>query len=95
MMCQAALPLDILSPLAFHSVLCVRFRLLFPTSAASSDLSRLMSDCTAGSPTFVLDCIDDVNTKAELLGFCQSRGLKVVASLGAGGKVSGRPDIRH
>lgn len=40
-----------------------------------------------GDPDFVLDCIDDAPTKAELLGYCSSKGLKVIASLGAGLKV--------
>ena len=40
-----------------------------------------------GNPTNVLDCIDDVATKAELLGYCQTKGFKVIASLGAGLKV--------
>ena len=37
-------------------------------------------------PDFVLDCIDDSKTKAELLAFCVHRGLKVLSSLGAGAK---------
>lgn len=37
-------------------------------------------------PIFVLDCIDDVNTKAELLHFCKQKSLKVITSMGAGGK---------
>ncbi len=37
----------------------------------------------------MLDCIDDVATKAELLGYCQAKGLRVIASLGAGLKVGG------
>lgn len=36
-----------------------------------------------GSPAFVLDCIDDVATKSDLLGECRKRGLRVIASLGA------------
>lgn len=39
-----------------------------------------------GSPDYVLDCIDDPNTKAELLVFCHRRGLRVLSSLGAGAK---------
>ncbi len=39
-----------------------------------------------GEPTFVLDCIDDVQTKCELLAFCKARALKVVTSMGAGAK---------
>jgi tRNA A37 threonylcarbamoyladenosine dehydratase len=40
----------------------------------------------AGSPDFVLDCIDDVNTKAELLAYCLQHHLPVFTSMGAGGK---------
>jgi tRNA A37 threonylcarbamoyladenosine dehydratase len=40
-----------------------------------------------GDPDFVLDCIDDAPTKAELLGYCSDKGLRVIASLGAGLKV--------
>jgi tRNA A37 threonylcarbamoyladenosine dehydratase len=34
----------------------------------------------------VLDCIDDVNTKAELLAYCVKNKIKVLTSMGAGGK---------
>lgn len=37
----------------------------------------------AGSPSFVLDCIDDLATKADLLAACSERGLRVISSLGA------------
>ena len=30
------------------------------------DAERLL----AGNPTFVLDCIDDISTKAELIAYC-------------------------
>ncbi len=40
----------------------------------------------AGKPDFVLDCIDDMNTKAALLLACQERGLRVLSSMGAGGR---------
>jgi tRNA A37 threonylcarbamoyladenosine dehydratase len=39
-----------------------------------------------GHPDYVLDCIDDVKTKAELLAHCSQRGLRVLTSMGAGGK---------
>lgn len=39
-----------------------------------------------GKPDFVLDCIDDVNTKAELISYCFKNGIRVVTSMGAGGK---------
>eukprot|EP00727_Mastigamoeba_balamuthi_P002548 m51a1_g12290 putative domain-containing protein (261) ;mRNA; f:308042-309273 len=38
----------------------------------------------AGSPSVVLDCIDDSKTKVELLHFCHSRGIRVVSSFGVG-----------
>jgi tRNA A37 threonylcarbamoyladenosine dehydratase len=40
----------------------------------------------AGSPDYVLDCIDDVKTKAELLAHCTRENIKVLTSMGAGGK---------
>jgi tRNA A37 threonylcarbamoyladenosine dehydratase len=39
-----------------------------------------------GNPTFVVDCIDDLKTKAELIAFCLQNQLPVLTSLGAGGK---------
>lgn len=41
----------------------------------------------AGVPAeacFVLDCIDDLATKAELIAQCSQRGLRVLSSMGAG-----------
>ena len=35
-------------------------------------------------PTYVLDCIDDVQTKAELLTYSKDQNLQVICSLGAG-----------
>lgn len=48
----------------------------------AENAERLLS----GSPDYVLDCIDDVNTKADLVSFCVKNNLKVLSSLGAGGK---------
>ena len=39
-----------------------------------------------GNPDYVLDCIDDVKTKAELLSYCSLNNIKVLTSMGAGGK---------
>jgi tRNA A37 threonylcarbamoyladenosine dehydratase len=36
--------------------------------------ARLLGD----SPALVLDCIDDLPTKAELLGYCHEHGLRVL-----------------
>ena len=35
-------------------------------------------------PTYVLDCIDDIQTKSELLSYCKDQNLRVICSLGAG-----------
>ncbi|KAG5186818.1 hypothetical protein JKP88DRAFT_244010 [Tribonema minus] len=40
-------------------------------------------DLLSGSPAFVLDCIDDMNTKCELLSRCSKKGLRVICSVGA------------
>lgn len=47
-----------------------------------SEAERLLG----GSPTYVLDCIDDVATKAELIAFCAKKNIQVLTSMGAGGK---------
>jgi tRNA A37 threonylcarbamoyladenosine dehydratase len=39
-----------------------------------------------GSPNIVLDCIDDISTKAELIAYCMKNNIKVLTSMGAGGK---------
>lgn len=39
-----------------------------------------------GNPCIVLDCIDDVSTKAELIAHCVKNNIKVLTSMGAGGK---------
>ncbi len=40
----------------------------------------------ADNPDFVLDCIDDVSTKAELIAYCLQNKIQVLTSMGAGGK---------
>ena len=37
-------------------------------------------------PDIIIDCIDDLNTKAELYKFCYIKKLKLFSSMGAGGK---------
>ena len=44
-------------------------------------------DLLAGSPDLVVDAIDDLTTKAQLLRSCVQKELKVVASMGAGARV--------
>lgn len=44
------------------------------------------AELLGGRPDYVLDCIDDVKTKAELLAFCTKQDIRVLTSMGAGGK---------
>lgn len=39
-----------------------------------------------GKPDMVIDCIDDVATKAQLIAYCIAHDLPVITSMGAGGK---------
>ncbi|EDQ85931.1 uncharacterized protein MONBRDRAFT_28661 [Monosiga brevicollis MX1] len=39
-----------------------------------------------GRPTYVIDAIDDINTKTDLILACFERGLPVISALGAGAK---------
>lgn len=38
------------------------------------------------APTYVIDCIDNLNTKVGLLAYCHDHGIKVFSSMGAGAK---------
>ena len=40
----------------------------------------------AGTIDFVLDCIDDVKTKCDLLGYCVQHKIRVMTAMGAGAK---------
>jgi tRNA A37 threonylcarbamoyladenosine dehydratase len=39
-----------------------------------------------GNPTFVVDAIDNIDTKVDLLYHCKTRGIPVISSMGAGCK---------
>lgn len=47
-------------------------------------LLALDGEQTSPERCFVLDCIDDLVTKAELIAACSKRGLRVLSSMGAG-----------
>ena len=40
----------------------------------------------SGNPDFVLDCIDDTDTKSDLIVACKRLKCKFIVSLGAGAK---------
>eukprot|EP01134_Creolimax_fragrantissima_P008509 CFRG8509T1 len=43
-------------------------------------------DLLSGNPDYVVDCIDNLTTKAELIVYCEKNGIKVISSMGAGAK---------
>jgi len=52
----------------------------------AKDAFSLLLSPDDSHPDFVVDAIDDVNTKIDLLLFCLEQNLKVVSALGAGAK---------
>jgi tRNA threonylcarbamoyladenosine dehydratase len=52
------------------------------------EANRLLSTFNQGQQPIdlVIDCIDDVNTKADLIAYCLSHSIPVITSMGAGGK---------
>lgn len=39
-----------------------------------------------GDPDFVLDCIDNIHTKIDLLEYCHKANIRVISSMGSGAK---------
>jgi tRNA threonylcarbamoyladenosine dehydratase len=80
------------------TLLADRLRLINPQAAVEAqtafydaDVSDELLTAPWPGPTpsydFVVDCIDNLKSKAHLLATCQQRGIPVVSSMGAGGKV--------
>jgi tRNA A37 threonylcarbamoyladenosine dehydratase len=49
---------------------------------SSADADELLQ----GNPDYVLDCIDNIDTKVDLLTYCHQHQLPVISSMGAGAK---------
>ncbi|KAJ4716969.1 tRNA threonylcarbamoyladenosine dehydratase [Melia azedarach] len=72
--------------------LCLKkhFSSIFPE--CNIDAKVLLYDASSeeeilsGHPDFVLDCIDNIDTKVALLAACVRRGLKVLSATGAGAR---------
>ncbi|GKV20291.1 hypothetical protein SLEP1_g30440 [Rubroshorea leprosula] len=72
--------------------LCLKkhFSSIFPE--CQIDAKVLLYDASSeeeilsGNPDFVLDCIDNIDTKVALLAACVHRGLKVLSATGAGAR---------
>ena len=54
---------------------------------APSPLPRHLLFSPPGNPDFVLDCIDDADTKADLIAYCVQNNIKLISSMSAGAKV--------
>ncbi|KAJ3095234.1 hypothetical protein HDU97_007138 [Phlyctochytrium planicorne] len=39
-----------------------------------------------GNPDYVLDCIDNLQTKVDLIRYCKERNMRIISSMGAGAK---------
>jgi tRNA A37 threonylcarbamoyladenosine dehydratase len=40
-----------------------------------------------GNPDYIIDCIDDLESKCDLLKYCEDNKLRVISSMGAGGRL--------
>ena len=48
--------------------------------------AETVAEQVAGNPDFVLDCIDDIPTKASLIGYCKKNNIRMLSAMGAGAK---------
>ncbi|KAK8226724.1 hypothetical protein HDK77DRAFT_384778 [Phyllosticta capitalensis] len=51
-----------------------------------SEATRLLADWNGQKPDYVVDAIDNIDSKVALLAYCYKQGIKVVSSMGAGCK---------
>ncbi|XP_057826336.1 tRNA threonylcarbamoyladenosine dehydratase isoform X4 [Cryptomeria japonica] len=72
--------------------LCLKthFQSIFPESQIDARVqlydASSEEDILGGQPDFILDCIDNIDTKVSLLAACVRRGLKVLSATGAGAR---------
>ncbi|XP_022883460.1 tRNA threonylcarbamoyladenosine dehydratase 2, partial [Olea europaea var. sylvestris] len=72
--------------------LCLKkhFSTIFPESHVDAKVllydSSSEEEILSGNPDFVLDCIDNIDTKVALLAACVRKGLKVLSATGAGAR---------
>eukprot|EP00897_Mesotaenium_endlicherianum_P004166 jgi/Mesen1/3778/ME000205S03031 len=71
---------------------CLRthFARIFPEAEVEAHVAMLeagsVDELLAGEPDFVLDCIDNIDTKVALLAACKQKGLAVLSATGAGAR---------
>ncbi|CAH9089881.1 unnamed protein product [Cuscuta europaea] len=80
---------DVGTPKAF--CLEKHFQSIFPECRVDARVllydSSTEEEILSGNPDFVLDCIDNIDTKVSLLAACVRRGLKVISATGAGARM--------
>ncbi|RAL53022.1 hypothetical protein DM860_016257 [Cuscuta australis] len=80
---------DVGTPKAF--CLEKHFQSIFPECRVDAKVllydSSSEEEILSGNPDFVLDCIDNIDTKVSLLAACVRRGLKVISATGAGARL--------
>lgn len=61
--------------------------------------AKFAYELLSGSPTYVLDCIDNIKTKIELLHYCVTHKIPIISSMGSGAKADASriqiSDISH
>ncbi|KAF7100564.1 hypothetical protein CFC21_102063 [Triticum aestivum] len=66
------------------------FSLIYPECQIEARVqlydSSAEDEILSGQPDFVLDCIDNIDTKVSLLAACVRRGLRVLSAMGAGAR---------
>ncbi|KAH1214594.1 tRNA threonylcarbamoyladenosine dehydratase [Glycine max] len=74
----------------FDQCLKEHFLSIFPECQIDAKVmlydSSTEEEILSGHPDFVLDCIDNIDTKVALLAACVRRGLKVLSATGAGAR---------
>lgn len=72
------------------SCLKKHFSLIYPECQIEARVqlydSSAEDEILSGQPDFVLDCIDNIDTKVSLLAACVRRGLRVLSAMGAGAR---------
>uniref|UniRef100_I1Q186 THIF-type NAD/FAD binding fold domain-containing protein n=1 Tax=Oryza glaberrima TaxID=4538 RepID=I1Q186_ORYGL len=72
--------------------LCLKkhFSMIYPECQIEAKVQLYDPSCEdeilSGQPDFVLDCIDNIDTKVALLAACVRRGLRVLSAMGAGAR---------
>ncbi|XP_015693788.2 tRNA threonylcarbamoyladenosine dehydratase [Oryza brachyantha] len=72
--------------------LCLKkhFSMIYPECQIEAKVQLYDPSCEeeilSGKPDFVLDCIDNIDTKVALLAACVRRGLRVLSAMGAGAR---------